>query len=88
MGKQYIGPRLVKGPKVPSLAKDALKSKLGKGYQKVQGWQRLPKGPSLAKGILIAMVGNRYLKIQDWQRAPKGSRLVKGTEWSNPEVQP
>ena len=26
-----------------------LRSKVGKGYQKVQGWQRVPKDPMLAK---------------------------------------
>ena len=38
--------------KSPLAAGDKFKSiSNGKGYIKVQGWQKVPKGPSLAKGI-------------------------------------
>ena len=39
----------------------SLRAKVGRGYIKVQGWQRLHKGSMLEKGTLRSKVGKMYL---------------------------
>ena len=67
----------------PSLCHESRYILLGKGYLKVQGWQRVPKGPRLVndnllskddKGYLQVVVGKGYLQVV----VGKGYRKVQG----------
>ena len=58
------------------MAKGTLRSQIGKGYLKVQGWQRVPKGPMLAK---VTEVSKGYLEIQGWEKVIEGPITPKGT---------
>ena len=62
------GLRLTNGDK--SLAKGILKSKVSKGYLKVQGSQSVPK--------MVLKENKWYLKFQGSQRVPKGQRFAWG----------
>ena len=53
--------------------------KVGKGYLKFQGGQKVPQGPRLAKGTDILEAGKTFLKVQVLQKVPKGPRLANGT---------